>query len=398
MPHWKKAAHNNTVVLIPLKHWVWVTVCLLSSIGFLLWAFTGTVQLSVRANGLLLADGGRMVSVPAMASGTVTAVHVKSGDAITAGQILATLSNPYAAERRDYFKRAYEDQRLAYEHYKQWSSNSLADLDRQELAQAHAYARVIEQQKETIQYLLQLYQKQRGLFQKHYISKVALENAHEHYKNAKAKLSQLRLEAMSKRGNLKQTRSDITMHKTQLLQATLSRKHDWDKEKLSLALGESIQSPVAGKVISTAISIGESLRPTQTCMTVMHGGHEKDLLAIVFVSHLDAKKIKAGMPARILPDSMTAYKQGYLKAVVKTVSPLPMSKSALRPYLGNPDLVNQYFHHGAPIFVSLRILKNKHGLQWTMPSREKVTLDMGSSVTATIIFKQVTPVQLLMKG
>lgn len=127
---------------------------------------------------------------------------------------------------------------------------------------------------------------------------------------------------------------------------------------------------------------------------------KKDLVALVFVKHIEGKKITIGMKAYILLNGLSAYEYGYLKGKVLTVSTYPASKEIAYAYLGNRDLVDEFFSNGSPFIVKIQLEKNNHsisGFTWTTRKGASFTIEAGSTVTANIIYSVSSPFKLLKK-
>lgn len=122
-----------------------------------------------------------------------------------------------------------------------------------------------------------------------------------------------------------------------------------------------------------------------------------DMAAIVFVSHNDGKQIKQGMHAYLLPAFMSPYSYGYIKGTVSHVSEFPASKESVYPYLGNMNLVDDYFVGGAPFVLRINLDKNAKtatGYNWTSRLGAPDHLGAGSAVQVKILKEELHPYQL----
>lgn len=122
-----------------------------------------------------------------------------------------------------------------------------------------------------------------------------------------------------------------------------------------------------------------------------------ELAAIVFVSHHDGKQIKQGMHAYLLPAFMSAYSYGYIKGIVSHVSEFPASKESVYPYLGNMNLVDEYFIGGAPFVLRIDLDRNQQtasGYNWTSHLGAPEQLSAGSAVQVKIVKEELHPYQL----
>ncbi len=125
-----------------------------------------------------------------------------------------------------------------------------------------------------------------------------------------------------------------------------------------------------------------------------------DLEALVFVSQQEGKKIRAGMAALIIPETLSAYKYGYIEGTVISISHYPASKDAIYAYLGNINLVDEFFAGGVPFMVKIKLGKNPQsasGLRWTTRDGAPFRIESGTRVFTRIINKKLSPLSILIK-
>jgi hypothetical protein len=123
-----------------------------------------------------------------------------------------------------------------------------------------------------------------------------------------------------------------------------------------------------------------------------------DLEALVFVHHQEGKRIHAGMAALLMPTNLSAYQYGYIKGTVITISNYPASKEAVYAYLGNMNLVDEFFSHGVPFLIRIKLEKNsitQSGLKWTTKNGAPFKIESGTSVVAKVINNTCSPLSLL---
>lgn len=127
--------------------------------------------------------------------------------------------------------------------------------------------------------------------------------------------------------------------------------------------------------------------------------NSRDLQAIAFVNAGNGKKIKAGMKVYLLPTTMSVYEHGYIKGEVSDISQYPVSKEIAYAYLGNMNVVDDYFTSGAPFVIKINIAKNNHdgGLSWTRTHDPKPDISEGSATTVRVVTQQYHPYELLLR-
>lgn len=111
--------------------------------------------------------------------------------------------------------------------------------------------------------------------------------------------------------------------------------------------------------------------------------------ALVFVNARQGKRISAGMEVNLLPSAQSIYESGYRHGTVMSISDYPVSKKIAYAYLGNMNLVDDFFINGAPFMVKIRIQKTKQ--------RVDLNIQPGAVITAKIIYKKCAPVKFLIR-
>ncbi|MFZ2315266.1 MAG: hypothetical protein WAW86_06385 [Gammaproteobacteria bacterium] len=124
------------------------------------------------------------------------------------------------------------------------------------------------------------------------------------------------------------------------------------------------------------------LAKTQSSMQMSH--INTDLQALIFVDHVQGKKITQGMQAYLLPKNQSQYNRNYIKGRVLTVSNYPISKQLAYAYLGNMNLIDDFFISGAPFLVKIAL------------EQDSVSdPEAGCIINAKIIFNKVSPIQFI---
>lgn len=115
--------------------------------------------------------------------------------------------------------------------------------------------------------------------------------------------------------------------------------------------------------------------------------HNSDYYALLFVKSSEGKKINAGMQVKIHPTIFSDFEFKNIKGQVVKISKYPVSKEIAYSYLGNMNLVEEYFLSGSPFLVTVKLenIINKDLVN---------SIDSGSIVTAKIIYKISTPFEL----
>jgi hypothetical protein len=149
----------------------------------------------------------------------------------------------------------------------------------------------------------------------------------------------------------------------------------------------------------TAYANSRVLKGDTLAIVTSHGDVRKDLELIGFVSSLEGKKIAPGMKALVNPSVSDKYRAGSLKAIVKRVGKLPMSKASVQSLIKIPEVAKYIGSQieAEPFVVYLSLMpdeKNITGYQWDGPG-PRFTLDSGTYAEIFITYNEPTFFELL---
>lgn len=145
---------------------------------------------------------------------------------------------------------------------------------------------------------------------------------------------------------------------------------------------------------NTAVTLGDALAIVSSL-----GDRRSDLELIAFVSSLEGKKLAPGMTALINPSVTNEVVHGHLRATVKRVGKLPMTKTAIQSMVKIPE-VAKYIRgriDGEPFVVVLALKRNdahRTGYEWSGPG-PSFELDSGTFADVTITYAEPSILSLL---
>jgi hypothetical protein len=153
---------------------------------------------------------------------------------------------------------------------------------------------------------------------------------------------------------------------------------------------EELANPNKGSYLPlTSISVDDSIDSSTATLN-----------ALIFINHEQGKKIAVGMKAFILPNMFSMYDYGYIQGEVISISEYPISKPIAYSYLGNMNLVDDFFLQGSPYIAKIRLNRNSatpSGLLWTTKIGPNLTVHPGTMVSVKIIYKECAPIGLISK-
>jgi HlyD family secretion protein len=122
------------------------------------------------------------------------------------------------------------------------------------------------------------------------------------------------------------------------------------------------------------------------------------LQAVVFVSVDDARKIDAGMPARLDLASVKKDEFGLLQGQVTSANEFPSNQQEMMRVLDNDAFVQSLTAAGALVKVQIALLRDPTtatGYQWSFKTGPPGHLETGMLCSATITIAEQRPIDLL---
>lgn len=159
-----------------------------------------------------------------------------------------------------------------------------------------------------------------------------------------------------------------------------------------------LNSPLSGRVIEVTTSVGDYLSPGSPVILVQPDPDISELTFFTFISSEQVKPVKLGMRTELELSAFPSTKYGKLVAEVTSISPIPLSSSALMKVLRNDHLVERITQDGSPFKIGVKILKDsKTGdLLWSSASDAKRELQVGMVGEGSIITRHERLVWLLL--
>jgi HlyD family secretion protein len=356
-----------------------------------------TIPIKVSGPSVIWSDVG-VLQVSAKDPGSITSIGAKVGDRVEVGQVIAKLD-----------QSGIVDQLTSVSFKLQALKNYIKDLQHLQVSDK------IEREgfKKTTDKLMlestQLTEKRLSRFRdrKDQLQKLLDDNAitFDQFNTFIDRIEQAEDKIISDQrmvvAELKEENFKHTNDARELLQKKLEAEQLSSEVKLlenQLADQGELRSPVSGRVVEVTASVGDFLSPGSSVLLVQPDADEGELTFVVFISSEQVKPVKSGMRTELELSAFPPTKYGKLVAEVTSVSPMPLSSSALMKELRNDQLVNRITEVGSPFMVKVDILKDpvSGNLVWSSASDAKRELQVGMVGQGSIITRYERLVWLLL--
>jgi HlyD family secretion protein len=384
----------DTLMLVTTPR-AWFALAALGAViaGALTWGVFGAAPDSIGGRGMMVREG--LFPIDAKATGLVRDLHLRVGDTVSAGQIIARLTQ---AEVEDGLRHAQA--RLA-ETERNRDVNRVrvgrdTSLERVSIAQQrHQAEQSIESTRARIQFIQERVAAQEELQRGGLITREAYQGTVNQLADARDGLAsaEAQLRALSARESSLQTQAGQTV--TSLEQAAADARRQIETLESQLETAGVVRSPYEGRVVELLTDEGALVVRGQSLVTVERT--DAPLRGLVFVGG-EAKQVAPGMRVQLSPAGVAWEEYGYLLGRVVSVSDSPLSPTAMNVLLRNDALVRDFTSHGAAYVVTVDLERDpttRSGFRWTSRQGPSFTFGGGTLCEAKITLAQRRPITLV---
>lgn len=401
---------DQRVVLVPPREWI-----LLSSIALLLaagviWGVWGALPMTVSGAGILV-HPQRILPVQAITSGRIAAVHVRPGEQITVGTLVATVDQTETHRQlqqaqtrltdlraQDESKTGLEKRRLNLELKGLEIERAGLDLERAHdenaLAGLQALVPVLQKRLEAQQQLVQS-----GL-----ISRIADEMvlAQQSLAENAAKITDLQtqLKQVDVRRQQLDSRRDRLLGEQ--LEAATARRNEIEALsganavlQMQLVKNSEVRSQYAGRVLELLIEPGAVVPAGGRLASIDQGRDGNDSVALLYFPVSDGKQIRRGMNVQVTPDTVKRERFGGILARVTEVSGFPVTREATITAVGSVEVSDRLLANGPQIQVVAELASDPStvsGYRWSSSRGPALQISTGTTVTARVTVEERAPI------
>lgn len=440
--------------VVTLRSWVPLTSAIVIITGALIWSFLGQIPITVNGVGVLV-NPGNVRGLESSSGGRLTELHVRVGEAVTAGQLLATFNQPRLrqdldhAQRKvaeltesDLLQRKLEDERLELEEIAVSSKRELFEkeisslgtlveslkakqidyLDTQEkhLNRTSELSTVLHAK------LREHLENARSLTQDQIISEARLLQIESDFTDSEleiagveVKLTELELQAIQNDQALLtqiNRRSDLSMQlrqleideqkfKQELTTSRLGRQLQLNESRSSVASLElelekksSMLAKQPGHILEISASVGDIIQSGERIGLLEVDSAGSNLKVLAYFSLEDGKKVHPEMVARVTPTTVRRERYGSIVGDVVRCSDFPITLEAASRIIGNGDLVRSLTPGGGMIEVEIDLKRDSEsfsGYQWTSRGPE-LLFSSGTPTSIRVTVEDRMPISYLL--
>ncbi|MCG2586357.1 NHLP bacteriocin system secretion protein [Massilia sp. TS11] len=382
----------------------WGMLALLGAIlaAIIVWSAVGDVPTRVRGSCIIMHPAG-VTDVTTDVAGRITALLVKPGDSVSAGQEVALVATPDLYEKIQSARQSVADLEAEARVAREQTSNSVR-LAHDSLAEQRA---ALQLRARSDQKRIALLEQQVDINNRIRKEGLITERA----------AATTPLDLADARAALEDTQRKLVDIDKQ--EADLARKSSGTLAKLTLQIQDArralaalenqegavtrLRAPTDGKVVEVKAGLDAPVKRDMAVLSLERIDNAgRELEAVMYVSAADGKKIAAGQDAELLPSHAKREEHGMLRARVRTTSAYPASPQGLLNTIANPDLMRELARGTATYEVRLQLLKLGPGAgpgnpyQWTSAGGNRVAISSGALCQGEILVQHEKPVAMVL--
>lgn len=360
--------------------------------GLFIWSVTYQLPITASGEGLIY-QGPQLVAVNAASSGRLTKLNTSIGSEVNKGFELAILD----ANKQEVMLYESKQQQALANSNSSLASNLIPKELKQQIEsnkkQLRDTERNISQQKAILDKQLKNLVEYQKLATNGYVSSVELLTYQEKATSLEKTIGQSEADLNSLIAKRDSTRRELANNlnttRSNLANANATAK----VREYGLQMARSLRSPINGMVVQITTWPGSVVVEGQEMFVI---SRKKGKLTTSFlITGADAGRIKPGNQALISPSSAPPQRFGYIKGIVRRVSPFPTNQSAYGSLIGSQSLAQQVFtsqESKLPFLVEIDPVYSNGKLVWAGSSGPPWQIVSGSVGEVKVIYQSRLPI------
>ena len=355
------------------------------------------VPIKVSGPAVIWSDEG-VLQVTARDPGTITSIKVKIGDPIKSGEVIAILDQTAVRDKLDSVKQKLKFLNRYILDIKnlQWEDQRKRTIFKDTINELQKNTNSLNTNR-----LIRLRIRKDELKKLHSEGLIPFDQYNLFINQIEETEENVINEQRKVVTELKEENNKFTADSRELLQKQLEADQLASEVTLlehQLSNQGKLTAHISGRVVEITSSVGDFLSPGSPVILVQPDSEEDQMTFVVFISSEQVKPVKENMITELQLSAFPPTKYGKLLARVKSISPMPLSSSALMKELRNDQLVQRITEAGSPFMVKVDILRHQEtgDFKWSSASTTKRELQVGMIGQGSIITRWERLIWLLL--
>ena len=385
---------DRALYVTTAKAWLALCVLMVMTVAVIIWAILGEVSTYVKTEGIILSREGMVFDAVSVSGGTLMRIIPAIGDNVAKEGLVAEIFNAETMERYISATALAEQSAQTLKDRESEAREENALVLQNIVKQRERLVELERTGRELVDKARQRLQDDQALLAQGMIDRMAVERSEQaldlalrNLFDAMSRREGLEADELRRRNNLK---ARVNLAKSEHLKA--KRRVS---ELATLIETGRIRAPVSGRVTEVKAQVGATLGSGESVISIETGGEGLDVL--IYVSPLDGKRVKVGLPALVSPATVRREKYGSMLGSVESLSEFPASLNGMIAVLQNQDLAKTFSRDGPPYpgRVALTLdSSTTSGFAWTSPHAVDVKITPGTLATVEVKVSSEPPIAL----
>jgi HlyD family secretion protein len=388
----------DQVVMISVGgSWIVLSAVLLLCAGATAWSITTRLPTTAAGNGMTVRIGGGLLNVTSRGGGVVRSIEVAVGDRVKAHQVVGRIAQPSLAAKIRALTDELDQLRVKLHRDLQLKTDAqrlrLAAIAQQRTNAERAIEELVEQARVAgEQVSLTQHWSSRGLVanQQVLVEQRQVVAVNREAETRRADLKQLDVQDFEVRSQVLALEAEIAFQIASRDRAIAAARHE-------LTLQETVTTPYDGEVLELKVTPGGTVADNTPILSIQPDTHVLEVLA--YMPSRQAKGIRNGMAARVVPSTVKREEYGHMRGRVTFVADYPATSAAVMRNFQNEQLVLSLTSSGpiTEVRVALDLdPQTTSGFSWSSPGGPPLKISAGTFASIEVVTETRAPITLVL--
>lgn len=384
---------DTRITLIPRAYSFALGCLFLSAMAVGLWAVFGSIPIKARGNGMIVLADQQVFAVQSENSGRIGKIAVATGDDVSAQDVLAELSQSDLEIRISVAREAVDDLETKFEALNERLTAEVTEHEETYEDLRALYSSSITEVDQGREKAAKFLADEEQLVKQGLATRSAVLGNLVSYQNAVVQLANLRIKLADAQQALADFKDKVAGRIDDSEEALDAKRRELEKLETMRTIDNTIRAPGAGRVEEIRVVLGQNVSATTVIMTLVHGGAGFEVIA--FLKPDLARRVEIGMPAQVVPASVSKAEFGAIRGTVSSVSSAPVSKSDANNLLRDEQLAERMTSGGETYLARIGLAEDTtsaSGFKWWSGGGPQFRIKAGTLAGVEIVLMERAPV------
>jgi HlyD family secretion protein len=385
---------DSLVTLTDPQGWIALLTLIGVFAAIVMWSLLGSLPTNIRAEGILIPQGGRLVDAMTPALGQLGDLRVAVDDWVEKGEAVAVVRQTEIEQQLKHARELASEQRKALVQLRSSFEREIKLKRSNFAARKVAIDQVIAAAKSRAKYLQRSLTLQEKQAEQGYVAQQKIEEQRMELNRVRQEIADARNEILKLEADELDLVTRIEQELTHAEQRFNETKRRVGELKVKLASDSSVRAPASGRVTEIKLTEGAVVHAGQAVLSIELAG--ETLQAILYIPTEHGKKVRPEMTVRIEPATVKKEESGTLIGKVRDVSDFPATPEGMATVLQNKSLIAQFSRTGPPYAARVDLVPaaTPSGYRWSSGQGPNLSISSGTTLRAEITVHEQRPIDL----